>query len=105
MANMTPISKVTLYKEAREESGLKQWQAARDIPTSKSSINRYELGKSEPPPDVVFRMDKVYGCGGRLVEKWMQRFKFSCSGFKSKKITALTAIKAAIGKVFNLARL
>lgn len=101
MAKSVSASKSTPYREAREACGLSQWQAALQIPTSKSSMNRYELGKSEPPRDVVVRMDEVYGCGGQLIRKWIDA-KFS---FGAKKKAILTAIKIALRKIFNLARL
>lgn len=98
MAKTVQASNTTPYKNAREEAGIRQWQAVELLPSSKSSLNRYELGKLEPPGEVVARMDHVYGCKGKLLDSWAKQFKFS---LQNKK-TALTVIKTALKKIINL---
>jgi len=60
------MKKENLYREAREkfnrnsDSPLNRDDAAEKLHVSLATLGRYETGESEPSPEVVFAMSKVY---------------------------------------------
>jgi len=60
------MKKDNIYREAREvynvtaDSPLNREEAAERLHVSVASLARYETGESEPGPDVVFTMSRVY---------------------------------------------
>lgn len=83
------------YKAARRTAGLTQDQACERLYIGRSTIHRYEKG--EPPIDVVVQMDRLYGCGGKLIRQRIENISFS----RTKKSTVLTAIKTVTMKIFS----
>ena len=54
------MAKITL-KAARVNAGLTQKEAAAKIGISKQTLSAYENGKRFPEPEVIRRVEEVYG--------------------------------------------
>lgn len=65
------------YRLSRLVKGLTQNEASVLVGASPRSLIRYENEENEPPKGTVMLMDKVYGCGGRLINYWLTGEKFS----------------------------
>ena len=80
------------YRLSRLVKGLTQNEASVLVGASPRSLIRYENEENEPPKGTVMLMDKVYGCGGRLINYWLTGEKFSFRKFV-KKISCLFLLK------------
>ena len=61
---------LTPYRKLR---GRKRWslQVAADfLQIGTSTLCAYETKKAAVPKDVIQRMDKIYGCNGKLIDYW-----------------------------------
>ena len=80
------------YRLSRLVKGLTQNEASVLVGASPRSLIRYENEENEPPQGTVMLMDKVYGCGGRLINYWLTGEKFSFRKLV-KKISCLFLLK------------
>lgn len=60
------LKKENIYREAREnyneenDNSINREEAAERLHVSVATLGRYENGESDPPPEVVYQMSKVY---------------------------------------------
>ena len=76
------VKTVTPYRKLRELRGWSLEKAADIFHLSKKTLINIELGRSDPPKQIVRHMDREYGCGGKLINYWIPTFSFL-----GKKIT------------------
>lgn len=62
MGSPAPTPLALALRRARKASGLSQAEVALAIETSKSSIERWETGVSEPRASALAQLARAYGC-------------------------------------------
>lgn len=65
------VEKITPFTKLRKLRGWSLEKAAEIFFISKKTLIDIEKGRIDPPKQLVRQMDKVYGCGGRLIEYWL----------------------------------
>ena len=86
------------YRLSRLVKGLTQNEASVLVGASPRSLIRYENEENEPPKGTVILMDKVYGCGGRLINYWLTGEKFSFGKLvkKNKLVVFIKKFKGVV---------
>lgn len=65
------VEKITPFAKLRKLRGWTLDKASEVFAISRSTLISIEKGRLDPSKQLVRQMDKVYGCGGRLIEYWL----------------------------------
>ncbi len=65
------VKKITPFAKLRKLRGWTLDKAAEVFAISRATLISIEKGRLDPSKQLVRQMDKVYGCGGRLIEYWL----------------------------------
>jgi DNA-binding XRE family transcriptional regulator len=71
------VQTITPYRKLRNLRGWSLEEAAEQFAASRHLLIAIELGRRDCPKWLVRKMDKEYGCGGKLIEYWLPRFSLA----------------------------
>ena len=62
---------ITPYRKLRDYNRLKADYVADILGVSVASLHRYEAGGAPIPKQTIIKLDRLYGCNGRLISYWL----------------------------------
>lgn len=62
---------ITPYRKLRDYNRLKADYVASVLGVSVASLHRYEAGGAPIPKQTIIKLDRLYGCNGKLISYWL----------------------------------